>query len=171
VPAFLEHGTRRPHLTGVIAHPAGQWAVQQARNLAADFGTRMKSLRFMLPDRDTKYTEAFDAVFPPEDVAVLLRAPRAPRMNAHCERVIGTIRREAPDHVLIVNEAHARRVLGRHQDHYNGHRPHQGRSQLPPDVSEEPRPNASTATPANSHAPASPAERSTSTDIQLDQQR
>ncbi|WP_240503218.1 transposase, partial [Streptomyces prasinopilosus] len=81
----------------------------------------------MLRDRDTKYTEAFDAVFQSEDVDVLLSAPRAPRMNAHCERVIGTIRREALDHVLIVNEAHARRVLGRYQDHYNGHRPHQAR--------------------------------------------
>ncbi|WP_354671029.1 integrase core domain-containing protein [Streptomyces sp. MA15] len=59
-------------------------------------------------------------------------------MNAHCERVTGTIRREAPDHVLTVNEAHARRVLGRHQEHYNGHRPHQARDQLPPDVSEKP---------------------------------
>ncbi|CAL9327841.1 hypothetical protein SUDANB15_00007 [Streptomyces sp. enrichment culture] len=138
VPAFLEHGTRRLHLTGVTAQPTGQWAVQQARNLAADFGTRMESLRFMLRDRDTKYTEAFDAVFQSEDVDVLLSAPRAPRMNAHCERVIGTIRREALDHVLIVNEAHARRVLGRYQDHYNGHRPHQALDQLPPDVSEEP---------------------------------
>ncbi|QEU89005.1 integrase [Streptomyces viridosporus T7A] len=138
VRAFPEHGTRRLHLTGVTAHPAGQWAVQQARNLAADFGTRMESLRFMPRDRDTKYTEAFDAVFPSEDVGVLLSAPRAPRMNAHCERVLGTIRREALDHVLIVNGAHARRVLGRYQDHYNGHRPHQARDQLPPDVSEEP---------------------------------
>jgi Integrase core domain. len=136
--AFLEHGTRRLHLTGVTAHPTGQWAVQQAHNLAADFGTRIKSLRFVLRDRGTKYTEAFDAVFQSEDMDVPLSAPRAPRMNAHCERVIGTIRREAVDHVLIVNEAHARRVLGRYQDHYNGHRPHQARDQLPPDVSEEP---------------------------------
>jgi transposase len=80
--AFLEHGTRRLHLTGVTAHPTGQWAVQQARNLASDFDTRMESLRFMLRDRDTKYTEAFDAVFQSEDVDVLLSAPRAPRMNA-----------------------------------------------------------------------------------------
>ncbi|MER6408303.1 integrase core domain-containing protein [Streptomyces viridosporus] len=138
MPAFLERGTRRPHLTGAAAHPAGRWAVQQARSLAADFGTRMESLRFMLRGRDTKYTEAFDAVFPSGDADVLLSAPRAPRTNAHCERVIGTIRREAPDHVLIVTEAPARRALGRYQDHYNGHRPHQARDQLPPDVSEEP---------------------------------
>ncbi|MGW6580643.1 hypothetical protein ACWF76_14865 [Streptomyces globisporus] len=64
VRAFLEHGTRRLRLTGDTAHPAGQWAVQQARNLAADFGTRMEFLR------DTKYTDAFDAVFQSEDVDV-----------------------------------------------------------------------------------------------------
>ncbi|WP_371101189.1 integrase core domain-containing protein [Streptomyces sp. PU_AKi4] len=117
-------GTRRLHLTGVTAHPTGPWAVQQARNPAADSGTRTESPRFVLRDRDTKYTEAFDAVFPPEDADVLLNAPRAPRMNTHCERVTGTIRREALDHVLIAHEAQARRVPGRHQDHYNGHRPH-----------------------------------------------
>ncbi|WP_327277432.1 transposase [Streptomyces sp. NBC_01224] len=69
---------------------------------------------------------------------MLLSAPRAPRMNAHCERVIGTIRREAPDHVLILGESHARKVLTDCQDHYNGHRPHQSRQQLPPSATEQP---------------------------------
>ncbi|MFF9757629.1 integrase core domain-containing protein [Streptomyces sp. NPDC014344] len=98
----------------------------------------MDSPRFMLCDRDTTYTEAFDAVLQSQDVDVLLSAPRAPRMNAHRERVTGTIRRKAPNHALIVNKAHARHALDRHQDHYNRHRPHQARDQLPPDASEEP---------------------------------
>ncbi|MEU1599956.1 integrase core domain-containing protein [Streptomyces sp. NPDC005708] len=135
--AFLEHGSRRLHITGVTAHPTREWAVQQARNLAADLGERMESLRFLLRDRDTKYDQCFDAVFEAEDVDVLLSAPRAPRMNAHCERVIGTIRREALDHVLIMNEAHARQVLAAYQNHYNGHRPHQSRDQRPPDAQEQ----------------------------------
>ena len=134
--AFLEHGTRRLHITGVTT--TGQWATQQARNLAADLSTRMESLRFVLRDRDTKYTDSFDAVFRSEDMDVLLSAPRAPRMNAHCERVIRTIRREVLDHVLVINEAHARRVLTEFQDHYNRHRPHQGRAQLPPDTADQP---------------------------------
>ena len=62
----------------------------------------------------------------------LKTAPRAPRMNAHCERVIGTLRRELLDHLLILNDAHARRVLDVYARHYNGHRPHQARGQLPP---------------------------------------
>lgn len=136
--AFLEHGTRRLHITGVTAHPTAQWATQQARNLAADLGTRVESLRFVLRDRDSKYTDSFDAVFEAEGTEVLLSAPRAPRMNAHCERVIGTIRREALDHILIMNEAHARQVLAEYQEHYNCHRPHRSRDQRPPEAPEQP---------------------------------
>jgi hypothetical protein len=138
--AFLEHGTRRLHITGVTRHPTGEWVTQQARNLAADLGTRVESLRFVLRDRDAKYTASFDAVFEAEDMDVLLSAPRAPRMNAHCERVIGTVRREVLDHVLVLNEAHARRVLAEYQDHYNGHRPHRAREQRSPDEVGQPVP-------------------------------
>jgi hypothetical protein len=60
--------------------------VQQARNLAADLGTRMEFLRFLLRDRDGKYGQSFDAVFEAEEMEILMSAPRAPRMNAHCER-------------------------------------------------------------------------------------
>ncbi|MCX4537640.1 integrase core domain-containing protein [Streptomyces sp. NBC_01669] len=139
--AFLEHGTRRLHVTGVTgvtAQPTAQWATQQARNLAADRGTRVESLRFVLRDRDSKYTDSFDAVFEAEDTEVLLSAPRAPRVNAHCERVIGTIRREALDHILIMNEAHARQVLAEYQEHYNCHRPHRSRDQRPPEAPGQP---------------------------------
>jgi transposase InsO family protein len=136
--AFLEHGTRRLHITGVTAHPTRDWTVQQARNLAADLGVRMESPRFLLRDRDGKYGAAFDAVFQAEELDMITSAPRAPRMNAHCERVIGSIRREVLDHVLILSEAHARQVLAAYQSHYNEHRPHQARNQLPPDAQEQP---------------------------------
>ncbi|MER5503588.1 integrase core domain-containing protein [Streptomyces sp. NPDC002561] len=86
----------------------------------------------MLRDRDSKYIDSFDGVFEAEGAEVLLSAPRAPRMNAHCERVIGTIRREALDRVLIMNKAHARRVPAEYQEHYNSHRPHRSRDQQPP---------------------------------------
>ncbi|MES4908170.1 integrase [Streptomyces sp. NPDC000395] len=105
---FLEHGTRRLHITGVTARPTRDWAAQQARNLTADLGIRIESLHFLLRDRDGKYSEAFDAVFAAEEMDILKSAPQAPRMNAHCERIIGSIRREALDHVLIMN-ASARR--------------------------------------------------------------
>ncbi|MFE1934557.1 integrase core domain-containing protein [Streptomyces sp. NPDC059474] len=135
---FLEHGTRRLHITGVTARPTRDWAVQQARNLTADLGIRIGSLRFLLRDRDGKYGEAFDSVFQAEEMEILKSAPQAPRMNAHCERIINSIRREALDHVLIMNETHAHHVLAAYERHYNEHRPHQARHQLPPCVHEQP---------------------------------
>ncbi|MFB9923895.1 integrase core domain-containing protein [Amycolatopsis halotolerans] len=136
--AFLEHRTRKLHIACVTAHPTAQWATRQARNLASDLGRRVESLRFVLRARDSRYTGSFDAVFEAEEMKVLLAAPRAPRMNAHCERVIGTIRREVLDHILVMCEAHAGRVLADYQEDYNRHRPHQSRGQLPPDVRDQP---------------------------------
>ncbi|MET7540680.1 integrase core domain-containing protein [Streptomyces sp. NPDC005507] len=137
---FIEHGTRRVHLAGVTAHPTAQWTVQQARNLATALDRHMDSLGFLLRDRDSKYTIAFDAVFEADDVEILLNPPRAPRANAICERAVGTLRREVLDRVLIYNEAHAVKVLTEYIQHYNGHRPHQSRQQLPPDSNEPPAP-------------------------------
>ena len=125
--AFLEHATRRPHNTRVTAHPSRSWAAQQARNLAADLDTRLDSLRFLLRDRDDKYSPAFDAIFQTEEMDILNTAPRAPRMNAHCERVIKSLRSELCDHMLILNEPHTRKILARYQRHYSEHRPHQAR--------------------------------------------
>lgn len=136
--AFLEHGTRRLHITGVTARPTREWTVQQARNFAADLGIRMQSLWFLLRDRDGTYGEAFDAVFEAEELDVIKSAPRVPRMNAHCERVIGSLRREVLDHILVMGEAHARQVLAAYQRHYNEYRPHQARNQLPPDAQKQP---------------------------------
>ncbi|ADI04437.1 integrase catalytic region [Streptomyces bingchenggensis BCW-1] len=135
---FLEHGTRRLRITGVTAHPTRDRAVQQARNLTAGLGIRIETLPFLLRDRDGKYGEAFDAVFEAEEMEIVKSAPQAPRMNAHCERIIGSIRREALDHVLIMNEAHARHVFAAYERHYNEHRPHQARNQRPPDAHKQP---------------------------------
>ncbi|WP_434099948.1 integrase core domain-containing protein, partial [Streptomyces viridosporus] len=138
--------------------------------MAADLGIRRDSSRFLPRDRDDTYGAAFDAVFEAEGLDVILSAPRAPRMNAHCERVIGSIRREALDHVLITGEAHARWVLTGYQDHYNRHRPHRARQQLPPDADRRPPPST-TSTTEDSSVPESSAASSTSTDTLPDVQR
>ncbi|MFE7015709.1 integrase core domain-containing protein [Streptomyces sp. NPDC057651] len=98
----------------------------------------MGSPHFLLRDRDTKYTRSFDAVFTADDVEILLSPPRAPRVDAICEGVVGTLRRELLDRILICNEAHAQAALAEYVRHYNGHRPHQSRQQLPPDSDELP---------------------------------
>ncbi|WP_327287968.1 integrase core domain-containing protein [Streptomyces sp. NBC_01198] len=136
---FIEHGTRRLHLAGITAHPTAEWTTQQA-NLAMTLGCRMDSLRFLLRDRDSKYTRSFDAVFTADDVEILLSPPRAPKANAICERVVGTLRREILDRILVYNDAHAHTVPTAYTRHYDQHRPHQSRHQIPPDSTEPPTP-------------------------------
>jgi len=91
---FIEHGTRRLHLAGVTAHPTGAWTVQQARNLAMDLDDRLGTLRFVIHDHDPLFTAAFGEVFKAEGLRIITTLPKTPRMNAICERVIGTQRRE-----------------------------------------------------------------------------
>jgi putative transposase len=109
---FIEHSTRRLHLCGVTANPAGEWTVQQARNLALTLGERSGDIRFLIRDRGSNFTRSFDAVFEATGTTILRSAVQAPRMNAICERLAGTLRRELLDRVLIVGEAHLRAVLG-----------------------------------------------------------
>jgi putative transposase len=108
---FIEHGTRRVHLAGVTAHPTGAWAVQQGRNLAIDLGDCLGALRFLIHDRDPLFTTAFGEVFKAEGLRVITTLPKTPRMNAICERVIGTLRRELLDRTLILGERHLDMVV------------------------------------------------------------
>ena len=135
---FIEHGTRRLRLAGVTAHPTGAWAAQQARNLAMDLGDRLGTLRFLIHDRDPVFTTAFGEVFKAEGVRTITTLPKTPRMNAVCERVNGTLRRELLDRILIVGERHLALVLREYVAHYNSHRPHQSRRQQPPDMEAQP---------------------------------
>ena len=135
---FIEHGTRRLHLGGVTAHPTGAWAVQQARNLVMDLGDRLGTLRFLIHDRDPLFTGAFAEVFKADGMQVIKTLPKTPRMNAICERVIGTLRRELLDRILILGERHLALVLREYLIHYNHHRPHQSRQQRPPDIETQP---------------------------------
>jgi putative transposase len=136
---FIEHGTRRLHVGGVTAHPTGDWTVQQARNLALDLGDRFGDFRFLIRDRGSNFTASFDAVFQAAGTTIVRTAVQAPRMNAICERLIDTLRRELLDRTLILNQAHLRAVLAEYQEHYNTARPHQGIGQRVPDPDPAPR--------------------------------
>jgi putative transposase len=131
---FIEHGTRRMHLGGVTASPTGEWTVQQARNLAISLGERLQDLKFVIRDRGSNFTQSFDAVFQANGTRILRTAVQAPRMNATCERLVGTLRREILDRVLILGEQHLRAILTEYQAHYNAARPHQGIAQRVPDA-------------------------------------
>ena len=130
---FIEHGTRRMYLGGVTANPTGEWTVQQARNLALTLDRRFEDIRFLLRDRGSNFTASFDAVFQATGARILRTAVQAPRMNAICERLVGTLRRELLDRVLILGARHLRAVLTEYQVHYNTARPHQGIGQSVPD--------------------------------------
>jgi putative transposase len=113
----IELATRRVHVLGVTGHPTEQWVTQQARNLMMGLGNRIDKLKFLIRDRDTTFTAAFDAVFAADAIEVLKTPVRAPRANAHAERWVGTARRECLDQILIVNARHLRRVLAEFVDH------------------------------------------------------
>jgi putative transposase len=129
---FTGHGTRRMHLGGVTANPTGEWTAQQARNLAVTLGERFGDIKFLIRDRGSDFTASFDAVFGAAGARILRTAVQAPRMNATCERLVGTLRREILDRMLILGCQHLHAVLTEYQAHYSTARPHQGIAQRVP---------------------------------------
>jgi putative transposase len=121
---FIELSTRKVHLAGVTAHPDSAWVTQQARNLAID--DRLSGVRFLLRDRDAKYSGPFDEVFRAEGVRIIRTPIRAPRANAFAERFVRTVRSECLDHVLIYGRRHLERVLQAYVGHYMEEGPHRG---------------------------------------------
>jgi len=122
--AVIEHATRRIRILGVTRHPTGAWTAQQARNLLMDLGEQAHRVKFMIRDRGSNFTSAFDAILADAGIRTVLCSIRTPRMNAIAERWIGGCRRELLDRTLIWNQAHLRRILREYETHHNQHRPH-----------------------------------------------
>jgi putative transposase len=113
---FIAHASRRVWLAGCTTNPSGDWVTQQARNLGLDFSEQR--VRFLIRDRDSKYSGAFDEVFRSEGTRIVRTPVRAPKANAIAERFVRTVRAECLDWLLILNRRHLERVLHIYVDHY-----------------------------------------------------
>ena len=122
--AVIEHATRRIRILGVTLHPTGEWTAQQARNLVMDLDEQADRVKFMIRDRGSNFTAAFDAILADAGIRTVLCNVRTPRMNAITERWIGGCRRELLDRTLVWNQTHLRQILRQYETHHNQHRPH-----------------------------------------------
>ena len=135
---FIELGTRRVHLAGCTRQPSAAWVTQQARQVSWGLPDGVLSARFLIRDCDTKFSAAFDTVFRSEGATIVRTPYRAPNANAVAERWIRSAREECLDHLLVLNEAHLRRVLTAYVGYYNRARPHQGLEQRTPIAPDRP---------------------------------
>jgi putative transposase len=131
---FLSIGSRRVEYFACTPNPDTRWMLQQARNLSMDLDDRGRQVRFLVHDRDSKFSAAFDAVFANEGIRIIRTPVRAPNANAHVERWVGSVRRECLDRLLIVGRRQLERVLRVYVRHYNCGRPHRALDRQPPDL-------------------------------------
>ena len=129
---FIHHDTRLVRIAGITKNPVASWVTSQAANLSIDLAECPQPVKFLLRDRDTKFTTSFDAVFAADGTRIIKTPVRAPRANAICVRVVGTIRRECLDRMLILGRRHLEAVFAEYVEHYNSHRPHRSLDQRAP---------------------------------------
>lgn len=129
----IELERRVVQLLGVTAHPNGPWVTQVARNFCAELEDVGKRLRFLIRDRDTKFTSDFDRVFASIGIQSIVTPVRAPNANAFAERWVRTVREDCLDHLLILSRGHLEMVLADYVEHYNRSRPHRSLQLTPPD--------------------------------------
>jgi len=135
---YMHLATRRVLLASCTTEPNEDWVTQQARNLSWRLEEEGIKLSVVIHDRDKKFAKGADNVFRSEGARLIVTPLMAPRANAHCERWIGTCRRECLDWMLVVSERHLQAVLDVYCRHYNGERPHRSCGLRPPAIRGDP---------------------------------
>jgi putative transposase len=143
---FLSLESRRIEFVACSPNPTGAWTTQQARNLLMTLGDREQQLRFVIHDRDCKFSGGFDHVFHSEGIVVIRTPIQAPNANAYAERWVGSVRRECLDRLLIFSRRQLENVLRVYARHYNQHRPHRSLAFRPPEQADR-RPTPARARP------------------------
>ena len=128
----IEISTRYVHILGATTNPDGPWTVEQARNLVADLGQRVRDVRSLVRDRAGQFTNSFDAVLADAGITVVKVPPRCPQANCYAERFVRTVKAELTDRILIFGQRHLRLLLGEYVRHYSTRRPHRGQHLRPP---------------------------------------
>ena len=137
---FIQPGTRQVHIAGITANPDGPWMAQQARNMCMFFADQPEQARYLVCDRDTKFTGQFRAILESEGVEVVQTAVRAPNQNAYAERWCRSIKTEMLDHFVVLGETHLRYLIQEYVCYYHEFRPHQSLGNLPPMMTGPPDP-------------------------------
>jgi putative transposase len=136
---FISLDRRRIEFVACTPNPTGAWVAQQARNLLMTLDDREQPLRYLIHDRDAKFSGGCDLVFQSEGIAVIRTPVQAPNANAHAERWVGSVRRECLDRLLIFSRRQLEHVLRVYARHYNQHRPHRALALRPPEQADETR--------------------------------
>ena len=144
---IIEVERRVVHLLGVTANPNGPWVTQVARNFCAELEETHRWVRFLIRDRDTKFTTGFDHIFASMGAETILTPVRSPNANAFAERWVRTVREDCLDHILALSRGHLERVLAEYVCHYNRGRPHRSLDLTPP----HPAPRAANAGAVHRH--------------------
>ena len=131
---FISLATRRIEYVACTSNPDGRWVAQQARNLIMQLGDE-QPFRYLIHDRDPKFTNGFDEIFRSEAIKVIRTPVQAPSANAYAERWVRTLRADCLDRILIFGRRHLEQVLRIYRHHYNAHRPHRALQLQPPDCS------------------------------------
>jgi putative transposase len=139
---FVSIGTRRVEYLACTSSPDAGWMAQEARNVLMDLDDRRQRVRFLIHDRDTKFSRVFEGVFKSDGIRIIRTPIRAPNANAYAERWVGSVRRECLDRLLIVGRRQLESVLRVYVGHFNQHRPHRALDLRSPEANIAPDPPA-----------------------------